>query len=222
MRRVARERRACSRSKRAPARGFAILDARGRLLCGDAFNAGIAVSDDRPIGAAIVPGRGVVLAVPGSNGGPSARAFFPQAFIAKLATPASRAFPFASALVHDEDGLELATIPGLGPLDRMETTQTDLGVGGLALRTSIRSAPITASLVVALLLPLMMWAAAAGIGWFVVDRLLIRPLRQLRASVAAFQPGEIIDPGAFRALPAQEISRSRPHLPRDQRDRGAA
>ena len=184
---------------------FAIIDANGRLLCGDAFDARTAVTGDRAIGAAIIPDRGVVLALPGGRGRSSARAFFPQTFIARLATPTSRAFSFASALVQDGDTLVLATIPGVGPLDRMETTQTDLGIGGLALRTSIRSAPITASLVVALLLPLMMWAAAAGIGWFVVDRLLIRPLRRLRASVAAFQPGEIIDPGEVRALPAQEI-----------------
>ena len=184
---------------------FAILDPQGRLLCGDAFNAGVTVSNERPVGAGIVAGQGVVLSVPGADGGPSARAYFPQAFLARLATPTSRAFPFANALVHDQDSLELATIPDLGPLDRMETTQTDLGVGGLRLRTSIRSAPITPSLIVALLLPLMMWAAAAGIGWFVVDRLLIRPLRRLRSNVAAYQPGDIIDPGELRALPAKEI-----------------
>ena len=60
-------------------------------------------------------------------------------------------------------------------------------------------------MLVALILPIIMWAAAAGIGWFVVDRLLIRPLRQLRTSVAHFVPGEEIDPGTMRSLPAMEI-----------------
>jgi two-component sensor histidine kinase len=55
-----------------------------------------------------------------------------------------------------------------------------------------------------MLLPLLMWVAAAGIAWFVVDRLLLRPLRQLRASVAAYTPGEVIDSHAT-SLPAQEI-----------------
>ena len=67
------------------------------------------------------------------------------------------------------------------------------------------AAPITSSLVIAMLLPLLMWAAAAGIGWFVVDRLLIRPLRRLRSSVASFMPGEVIEPNALGSLPAQEI-----------------
>jgi len=185
---------------------FAIVDRQGRLLCGDPIDAAVAVPTDSPIGAAIVPGRGLILSVAsGGRRGPSARAYFPQGFLARLAAPASRALSFSSAIVHDEQSLALETIPGVGPLDRMETMQTDLGIGGLTLRTSIRSAPITSSLVVALLLPLLMWAAAAGIGWFVVDRLLIRPLRQLRASVAAFTPGEVIDSKVTRTLPAQEI-----------------
>jgi two-component sensor histidine kinase len=113
--------------------------------------------------------------------------------------------PLASALVHDDEALQLSNIPDLGPLDRIETVQTDLGLGGLALRTSIRSAPITSSFLVALMLPLLMWAAAAGLSWFIVDRLLIRPLRRLRASVASYTPGEVIDPGKLGPLPAQEI-----------------
>ena len=70
---------------------------------------------------------------------------------------------------------------------------------------SVRSAPITSSLLLAMLLPIIMWAAAAAIVWLVVDRLLIRPLRALRASVADYSAGDIIDPGTIRQLPAQEI-----------------
>jgi two-component sensor histidine kinase len=80
-----------------------------------------------------------------------------------------------------------------------------IGLGEIALTTRMRSAPITSPVLVSLILPIIMWAAAAGIGWFVVDRLLIRSLRQLRSRVANFVPGEEIDPGAMHALPAQEI-----------------
>ncbi len=184
---------------------FSIVDRNGRLLCGEAFTDTVAIDTSTPVGAAIVPGRGLILSVAGPRRGPSARVFFPQAFLGRLAAPTSRAMPLASALVHDDETLELATIPDLGPLDRVETVQNDLGLGGLALRTSIRSAPITSSFLVALMLPLLMWAAAAGLSWFIVDRLLIRPLRRLRASVAAYTPGEVIDPGKLGPLPAQEI-----------------
>ncbi|WP_411907202.1 hypothetical protein, partial [Salmonella enterica] len=134
----------------------------------------------------------LILSLPGLRHGPSARVFFPKAFLTQLAAPGTRAMPLASALVHDDETLTLSRIPDLGAFDRVETVQTDLGLGGLALRTSIRSAPITSSFLVALMLPLLMWAAAAGLSWFIVDRLLIRPLRVLRASVAAYTPGEVI------------------------------
>lgn len=191
---------------------FVITDAAGRVLCGDPLPEPIALSaTDTPIAAAILPNRGLVLAIAGPRvrggriGSTTARAYFPRDFLERTGRPSSQALAFSSALVLDQDALDLETIADLGPLDRLETMRTDLGVAGLALRTSIRSAPITSSLVVAMLLPLLMWIAAASIAWFVVDRLLIRPLRQLRGAVAAFTPGEIIDPGAVRAMPAQEI-----------------
>ena len=184
---------------------FSIVDRNGRLLCGEPFDANVALDTSTPVGAAIVPDRGLVLSLPGLRHGPSARVFFPKAFLTQLAAPGTRAMPLASALVHDDETLTLSRIPDLGAFDRVETVQTDLGLGGLALRTSIRSAPITSSFLVALMLPLLMWAAAAGLSWFIVDRLLIRPLRVLRASVAAYTPGEVIDPGKLGPLPAQEI-----------------
>jgi len=69
----------------------------------------------------------------------------------------------------------------------------------------MRGAPISSPLLLAMLLPLLMWAAAASIAWLVVDRLLVAPLRKLRASVSTYVPGQEIDTTAVRAIPAQEI-----------------
>lgn len=184
---------------------FLIVDRAGRLLCGQSIGtADAAPANGSPIGGAIMPGQGLVLAIAGPARS-SARAYFPIGFLARLGAPSSGAALYGSTLFRGDQSLTLSTIAGRGPLDRVETVSTDLGVAGLSLRTSIRAAPITYSFVVALLLPLLMWAAAAGIGWFVVDRLLIRPLRDLRRSVAAYTPGEEIDTDNVRALPAQEI-----------------
>jgi two-component sensor histidine kinase len=87
----------------------------------------------------------------------------------------------------------------------MKSMRTELGIAGLVLRTSTPSAPITSSLIVALALPLLMWLAAVVLGWFIVDRLLIRPLRRLRAVVATYRPGEVLDISQVEAAPAQEI-----------------
>ena len=184
---------------------FVIADRAGRLLCGQPL-AGEAMPLDTgaPITGAIIAHQGVVLAIAGP-GRTTARAFFPQRFLARLGTPSTHATLYGTALEHGDETLELASLYPGRALDRTQTMRTALGIAGLGLKTSVRSAPISSSLVVALLLPLLMWAAAASIGWIVVDLLLIRPLRQLRASVAAYQPGEEIDPGILRALPALEI-----------------
>src|SRR3546814_12335662 len=50
-----------------------------------------------------------------------------------------------------------------------------------------------------------MWIAAAGITWLVVDRLMVYPLRRLRANVSAYRPGETIDMDVIRSIPSQEI-----------------
>jgi two-component sensor histidine kinase len=185
---------------------FIIADRAGRALCGMPLPNPVALrGSDMPVAAAIVPGRGLLLAISGPNGSTTARAFFPREFLEEVGRPSTRASAFSSAIVLDEDTLDLETIADERPLDRMETMRTEIGVAGLALRTSIRSAPVTSSLIVAMLLPLLMWIAAASIAWFVVDRLLIRPLRRLRGAVAAFTPGEELDFGTVRTLPAQEI-----------------
>ena len=184
---------------------FLIVDRHARLLCGQSLGVtDVPASDATPVAAAIVPDRGLVLTVTGPDRS-AARVYFPVAYLARLGAPSTRASLYGSVLIKGDRSLTLSTINGQVPLDRTETMRTDLGVDGLSLRTSIRAAPITYPFVVALLLPLLMWAAAAGIGWFVVDRLLIRPLRELRRHVAAYVPGEEIDPGSVRALPAQEI-----------------
>src|SRR3546814_2189217 len=60
--------------------------------------------------------------------------------------------------------------------------------------TTLFRSPVTIARMLSLFLPLVMWFAAAAIGWFVVNRLLIRPLVLLRRTVAAYQPGEVLEP----------------------------
>jgi two-component sensor histidine kinase len=58
---------------------------------------------------------------------------------------------------------------------------------------------------VAMLLPLLMWGVAAILSWFLVKRLLIRPLDRLKRAVLAYQPGDehVVIPE--RLGPATEI-----------------
>jgi len=186
---------------------FAITDRTGLLLCGTRQLAARAIADDQggnAVRAGIEP-DGLIFTLVARSGEPRAVVRIPRMSIANLARPSGFVPPFASQIRRRNEVLALDAMPDLGPLDRTEAIAIPLGIDGLLFEMSVRSAPVTSALVVAMLLPLLMWAAAAGIGWFVVDRLLIRPLRDLHARVAAFRPGEPIDLGEPARAEAREI-----------------
>ncbi|HEU4961719.1 MAG TPA: histidine kinase dimerization/phosphoacceptor domain -containing protein [Sphingomonas sp.] len=187
---------------------FMIADRQGRVVCGDRLPAPLHITaPDSPnaIAAKLVTGQGLALAMRGASGGTTATAYFPTELLARIARPTGFLPPHGSTLQLGAQQLTLDTIEASGPLDRRQRAQATLGFAGLGLEMSVRSAPISSPLLLAMMLPLLMWAAAASIAWFVVDRLLVAPLRRLRANVAAYVPGEEIDTGSLRALPALEI-----------------
>ena len=186
---------------------FVVQTARGKLLCGSRFAGALRPSRRTPVGeltASLLPGRGAVLGFSTGRGQAYASALFPPSLLAEASKPSGLNAQYSSALIQGETALPVSAGEA-GLLQRRDTLRLPLGVADFQFEMQIDSAPITWPLIVALTLPLLMWAAAAGIGWFVVDGLLIRPLRRLRSSVGAYHPGEVIDPGDTRAVPAQEI-----------------
>jgi len=184
---------------------FAVANRQGRVLCGERFTvAGAALLQPNDIEAAIVPGEGLTMRIAGRSGG-TATAFYPVAALDALGRPSGFMPHYGAALVQDGNRLTLRELVMPGPWDRREVVRHTLGLDRVALEMAMPGAPITAPLLVAMLLPLLMWIAAAGIAWFVVDRLLIRPLRRLHTSVGNYQPGEVIDAERFGTLPAEEI-----------------
>ncbi|QIG81855.1 histidine kinase [Sphingosinithalassobacter tenebrarum] len=184
---------------------FAITDQNGRILCGTQFSvAGAEFLEPGEVSAAIVPGEGLTMRIGGAAGG-TASAYYPIRALAALARPSGFVPQYGAALTkRDGPRLELRRLES-DTLEGRGVVRSNLGVDGLILEMKMPGAPITAPLLIAMLLPLLMWFAAAGIAWFVVDRLLIRPLRRLRAEVGAYQPGETMEAGKFGAMPAQEI-----------------
>ncbi|WP_394647004.1 sensor histidine kinase [uncultured Sphingomonas sp.] len=187
---------------------FVILDRRGRAICGEPFPGAAAFARQSPtdaVSARIVADRGLMLRFAGRSDGLTAAAYFPAAFLDQISKPSGFAPDYGLTLALNDERLELDSLARESALERRETIRSDLGIAGLALEMQVRSAPIGSPLLIALTLPLLMWAAAAAISWFVVDRLLIAPLRALRGSIAAYSPGDEPDPAMLRALPAQEI-----------------
>lgn len=54
---------------------------------------------------------------------------------------------------------------------------------------SVGAIPISAAEIASILLPLVMWLAAAMLGWRIVDRLLLRPIVRMQKAVLAYSPG---------------------------------
>ncbi|MHA6720899.1 sensor histidine kinase [Sphingomonas sp. RS6] len=186
---------------------FVVRDARGRSLCGEplaSVTQGKAVASPQgDIRATLVPG-GLLIQIRGDAGG-VASAFYPRDLLASLARPSGFVPDYGAALLQGSNRLTLRALASRPTLDRQQTERTRLGVGGLEFEMAMPGVPVTSPLVIATVLLVLMWIAAAAIGWFVVNILLIRPLRRLRTSVANYQPGEVIDTQRLGPIPAQEI-----------------
>lgn len=187
---------------------FIVMDEAGRSLCGNASMISIPVDvpdASGPVAAGLSDARGLVLAIRSPSGRLTAKAMFPVSLLAEVTRPVGFTMPFAATLIRDRQRLDIQTLPDGSLLDRLESVTLPLGIGGLRFEMTSRSAAISSAQLITMMLPLLMWAAAASIGWFVVDRLLIRPLRELQRRVAAYTPASIIDIGEPRSMPAQEI-----------------
>lgn len=92
-----------------------------------------------------------------------------------------------------------------GPLMRTMRAEAPVAGGRLQLRIALAAPPISFNEFLTAALPLLMWILAAGIGWFIIDRLLLKPLVRMQRAVAAYQPGDRrLDLPRFRT-PANEI-----------------
>lgn len=88
-------------------------------------------------------------------------------------------------------------------------TDWPIGDGSLIVRVAIDHQRITTIERLMLLLPVLMWVAAALVSWMLVTRLLIRPLRRLQRSVIDYQPGQGALDLPVKLGPATEIQELR-------------
>jgi two-component sensor histidine kinase len=170
---------------------FAIRDRAGRLVCGTNVEAGGLRAAPGVPQVAVLPDRGLLLAVAGTDGA-IGHVYFPTPFLEKISRPGSDLDELQLRLAADGGQLELRGLPAPGPLARLQSVTAPIGIDDLVLELTMPTRPITSPVLVAMLLPILMWLAAAGITWFAVDRLFIRPLRRLNASLATYTPGEVI------------------------------
>ncbi|MEO6225506.1 MAG: sensor histidine kinase [Sphingomicrobium sp.] len=186
---------ACDRARRslaiapAVAQSFEFERADGKSLCaaGDVPDTGsLPVVAPGDIRVRVSPGSDAVAIRVGVNGGmATALVSAPELRSAILQSGADvQAF-----ILHDESrdlrvvGQRQDGDPGLKIAD------VPIGNGPLRARVAIAQTRVSTSDRLMLLLPVLMWIAAALITWLVVSRLLVRPLRRLERAVTEYQPG---------------------------------
>ncbi len=152
---------------------------------------------------AIVTADAVTVLVPEHMGRGLAVASYPARTLAEFVEPIGIS---ASTTIIIADSLTELPLAAVAPTHwtASETYAVPIGLFGLNLRISVERAPISTAEWLSAFLPLLMWASAALIGFLVVDRLLIRPLAQLRRAVAGFAPGSGMASVPIRT-PAREI-----------------
>ncbi|CAN5229708.1 sensor histidine kinase [soil metagenome] len=111
-------------------------------------------------------------------------------------------------LALSRDGVTMTLLErGMQP-DAAHTDRavSPLNLGALNLAMTTERPPIDLLRFAATLLPIFMWFAAAAVGWWVVNRYLIRPLIDLNRYVAAYQPGTMLGPLPADVTLAREIT----------------
>ncbi|MBX3562897.1 MAG: sensor histidine kinase [Sphingomonas sp.] len=76
------------------------------------------------------------------------------------------------------------------PFVRAVSDTASVGEGDFRLRIRLGAVPIRPLDVLLILLPVIMWLAAALIGWLIVNRLLLLPLARIQHAVSVYRPGE--------------------------------
>lgn len=109
--------------------------------------------------------------------------------LGRFARPNGFTLPYRLTLDTADGTIDIVEASANGILDRTESATVPVGVGALKLDMTVRAAPFGATEALLAFLPILMWAAAVAVGYYVVDRFLVRPLKALRAVVASYEPG---------------------------------
>ncbi len=186
---------------------FYIYDRSGRRLCAsnEAEPAGVPAARrfDRPLAELLPKSRYFVSRVRSRNEQVVALIYYSRDHMETIADPAT-ALQNRQLTLSQGNRRLLITRP-IAVDEHSNSLSARLDPPDILLTMTVREPPATLARTLSLFLPLVMWFAAAAIGWFVVNRLLIRPLVLLRRTVAAYEPGEVLEPLQRVRTPAQEI-----------------
>lgn len=185
---------------------FAIVSRTGRFVCGSHRLAGAdAVPDLRGDMGARLSARGLTITLPSDTRAFAGLTFYSPALLIPTLRPTNFTAPYSLTLSEGDQSLPLIADFRPGALDRGETVTTAVPGTPLSILFAVRGVPFKPAEMLTMLIPIAMWLAAIAIAWLVFNRLVIGPLDQLRANMANYQPGEIVQPLRRMTIPAREI-----------------
>jgi two-component sensor histidine kinase len=97
---------------------------------------------------------------------------------------------FALELVQGARVMPLRTAPPGGALSREVVARFPLGNGEISMRLRTSVPPVSATDLLVILTPVLMWLWASLVGWIIVQRLLLRPLGRIQNVISAYRPGD--------------------------------
>lgn len=148
---------------------------------------------------------GLVVFWKGSMTASRAAAFYSTSDLVEIADPAG-IMPLSHIELHaDEDSIVLSQLP-LRKNDYLGDFITAAQqVAGLNLTMRLPRPQKSSSQYLIRIIPIIMILAAAIIGWLVVNRMLMRPIRRLQNKMRAFKPGNAVQSMQPESMIAREI-----------------
>jgi two-component sensor histidine kinase len=125
-----------------------------------------------------------------ANGALEGIAEYRREALARAVNTPAVAGNFALELVQGGRVIPLRTAPPGGALSREVVAGFPFGNGELSMRLRASVPPVTATELLVILTPVLMWLWASLVGWIIVQRLLLRPLGRIQNVISAYKPGD--------------------------------
>ena len=142
-----------------------------------------------------------------SDSSPSVRAvaYYPAEMLLKIADPVDELPLSELVLSSDITSLELTSLPAKLKRQLDSTIAASQDVMGLTLGLRVSKPQPSSPEFWSLAIPFIMMFAAALIGWWVVNYMVMRPMSRLREQMIRYKNGDVLQPLHHRPLYAAEI-----------------
>ncbi|WOE75977.1 sensor histidine kinase [Alterisphingorhabdus coralli] len=148
---------------------------------------------------------GLLVAWQGRSAESRAIAFYSNDDLVDIADPAGT-MPLVHVELHqDNKSLTLSELPMRNKAHLGDHIKAQPQIAGLDLTVRLPRERKSSSQYLIRIIPFMMILAAAVIGWLVVTRMLVRPIRHLRNKMRSFAPGSEVTPMRSESMIAHEI-----------------